>query len=292
MITQEILKKVRHIEIMTRSLVEDVFSGEYHSIFKGLGMEFSEVREYQQGDDIRFIDWNVTARMGHPYIKKYVEERELTVVFLVDASGSGLFGSVDRLKSEYAAEICAVLAFSAIKNNDCVGLVIVTDQVEKVVVPKKGRKHVLRVIRELLFFKPQHRGTSLCEGLEYLLHVLNRKSVVFVVSDFLDEGFEKPMKVLAQRHDLILMRISDPRELELPKVGLIRLEDAETGAVEVVDGYSRQVREDFKKLVSERRKQQEEFFASAGVDFIDLSVGSSYIEPLMSFFRMREKKLR
>ncbi len=292
MITQEILKKVRHIEIMTRSLVEDVFSGEYHSIFKGLGMEFSEVREYQQGDDIRFIDWNVTARMGHPYIKKYVEERELTVVFLVDASGSGLFGSVDRLKSEYAAEICAVLAFSAIKNNDCVGLVIVTDQVEKIVVPKKGRKHVLRVIRELLFFKPQHRGTSLCEGLEYLLHVLNRKSVVFVVSDFLDEGFEKPMKVLAQRHDLILMRISDPRELELPKVGLIRLEDAETGAVEVVDGYSRQVREDFRKLVSERRKLQEELFASAGVDFIDLSVGSSYIEPLMSFFRMREKKFR
>lgn len=292
MITQEILKKVRHIEIMTRSLVEDVFSGEYHSIFKGLGMEFSEVREYQHGDDIRFIDWNVTARMGHPYIKKYVEERELTVVFLVDASGSGLFGSVDRLKSEYAAEICAVLAFSAIKNNDCVGLVIVTDQVEKVVVPKKGRKHVLRVIRELLFFKPQHRGTSLCEGLEYLLHVLNRKSVVFVVSDFLDEGFEKPMKVLAQRHDLILMRISDPRELELPKVGLIRLEDTETGAVEVVDGYSRQVREDFRKLVSERRKQQEKLFASAGVDFIDLSVGSSYIEPLMSFFRMREKKFR
>jgi len=292
LITQEILKKVRHIEIMTRSLVEDVFSGEYHSIFKGLGMEFSEVREYQHGDDIRFIDWNVTARMGHPYIKKYVEERELTVVFLVDASGSGLFGSVDRLKSEYAAEICAVLAFSAIKNNDCVGLVIVTDQVEKVVVPKKGRKHVLRVIRELLFFKPQHRGTSLCEGLEYLLHVLNRKSVVFVVSDFLDEGFEKPMKVLAQRHDLILMRISDPRELELPKVGLIRLEDTETGAVEVVDGYSRQVREDFRKLVSERRKQQEKLFASAGVDFIDLSVGSSYIEPLMSFFRMREKKFR
>lgn len=292
MIPQEILKKVRQIEIVTRSLVEDVFSGEYHSVFKGLGMEFSEVREYQEGDDIRSIDWNVTARMGHPYIKKYVEERELTVVFLVDASGSGLFGSVDRLKSEYAAEICAVLAFSAIKNNDRVGLVIVTDQVEKIVVPKKGRKHVLRVIRELLFFRPQHRGTSLREGLEHLIHVLNRKSVIFVVSDFLDEGFEKPLKVLARRHDLILMRISDPRELELPKVGLIRLEDAETGAVEVVDGSSRQVRADFRKLVSERRRRQEELFAFAKVDFIDLSVGSSYIEPLMSFFRMREKKFR
>jgi len=292
LIPQEILKKVRHIEIMTRSLVEDVFSGEYHSIFKGLGMEFSEVREYQQGDDIRSIDWNVTARMGHPYIKKYVEERELTVVFLVDASASGLFGSVDRLKNEYAAEICAVLAFSAIKNSDRVGLVIVTDQVEKVVVPKKGRKHVLRVIRELLFFQPQHKGTSLREGLEYLLHVLNRKSVIFVVSDFLDEGFEKPLKVLAQRHDLIMMRISDPRELEFPKVGLILVEDAETGALEVVDGSSGQVREGFRKLVSERRMHQEELFATVGVDFIDLSVGSSYIEPLMSFFRMRAKKFR
>ena len=292
MVPREILKKVRRIEISTRGLVDEVFSGEYHSVFKGRGMTFSEVREYQPGDDIRSIDWNVTARMGHPYIKKYVEERELTVVFLVDASGSGLFGSVDRLKNEYAAEICAVLAFSAIKNNDRVGMVIVTDQVEKVVVPKKGRKHVLRVIRELLFFQPQHKGTSLREGLEHLLHVLNHKSVIFVVSDFLDEGFEKPLKVLAQRHDLILMRIGDPRELELPKVGLISFEDAETGAQEVVDGSSRQVREGFKKLVSERRKRQEELFAAAGVDFIDLSVGSSYIEPLIGFFRMREKKLR
>jgi len=255
-------------------------------------MEFSEVREYQQGDDIRSIDWNVTARMGHPYIKKYVEERELTVVFLVDGSGSGLFGSVDRLKIEYAAEICAVLAFSAIKNNDRVGLVIVTDQVEKVVVPKKGRKHVLRVIRELLFYRPRHKGTSLREGLEYLLHVLNRKSVVFVVSDFLDEDFEKPLKVLAQRHDLILMRIGDPRELKLPKVGLIRVEDAETGVVEVVDLSSRKVREGFRKLVAGRRKHQEELFTAAGVDYIDLTVGSSYIKPLMSFFRMREKKFR
>ena len=290
MIPKEILQKVQRIEIMTRSLVEDVFSGEYHSIFKGLGMEFSEVREYQQGDDIRFIDWNVTARMGHPYVKKFVEERELTVVFLVDASGSGAFGTVDRLKNEFAAEICAVLAFSAIKNNDRVGLVIVTDQVEKVVVPKKGRKHVLRVIRELLFHVPEHRGTSLSEGLEYLLHILNHKSVLFVVSDFLDTGYERPLRVAASRHDVIL--ITDPRELELPDVGLVRLTDPETGRTEAVDASSRQVRSGFKTLVAERRRRQEEFFFSAGLDFIDLQVGSSYIEPLMGFFRMRAKKFR
>ena len=292
MIPQEILKKVRHIEIITRSLVEDVFSGEYHSIFKGLGMEFSEVREYQPGDDVRSIDWNVTARMGQPYVKKFIEERELTVVFLVDASASGLFGSVDRLKNEFAAELCAVLAFSAIKNNDRVGLVILTDQVEKVVVPKKGRKHVLRVIRELLFFEPRHRGTSLREGLEYLIHVLNRQSVVFVVSDFLDRDYERPLKILAQRHDLILMRICDPRELELPPLGLVRMEDAETGRVEVVDVSSDRVRQEYQGLVEQRRASQESFFKSAGVDFIDLRVGSSYIEPLMGFFRMRERKFR
>jgi uncharacterized protein (DUF58 family) len=291
-IPQEILKKVRHIEIMTRHLVEDVFSGEYHSIFKGLGMEFSEVREYQDGDDIRFIDWNVTARMGHPYVKKFVEERELTVVFLVDASGSGLFGSVDRIKNEYAAEICAVLAFSAIKNSDRVGLVVATDQVEKVVVPKKGRKHVLRVIRELLFFEPRNRGTSLRAGLEYCLHVLNRKSVVFVVSDFLDEGYDRQLRILGRRHDVILMRITDPRELELPLVGLMRLEDAETGRVEVVDISSPRIGEGFRKLVEQRRSSQDEFFKAAGLDYIDLTVGSSYIEPLMAFFRMREKKFR
>ncbi len=292
MIPQEILKKVRHIEIMTKSLVEDVFSGEYHSIFKGLGMEFSEVREYQDGDDIRFIDWNVTARMGHPYVKKFVEERELTVVFLVDASGSGLFGSVDRIKNEYAAEICAVLAFSAIKNSDRVGLVVATDQVEKVVVPKKGRKHVLRVIRELLFFEPQHRGTSLRAGLEYCLHVLNRKSVVFVVSDFLDEGYDRQLRILGRRHDVILMRITDPRELELPLVGLMRLEDAETGRVEVVDISSPRISKEFRDLVEQRRSSQDEFFKSAGLDYIDLTVGNSYIEPLMAFFHMREKKFR
>jgi len=291
-IPQEILRKVHHIEIVTRSLVEDVFSGEYHSIFKGLGMEFSEVREYQQGDDIRSIDWNVTARMGHPYVKKYVEERELTVVFLVDASASGQFGSVDRLKNEFAAEICAVMAFSAIKNNDRVGLAFITDEVEKVLVPKKGRKHVLRVIREILFYRALKRGTSLRAGLEYLFRVLKRRSVIFVVSDFLDQGYEQALRILARRHDVILMRIGDPRETEIPPVGMIHLEDAETGEREIIDSSSVQVRAAFRNLVLERRSRQDALFKSAGVDCIDLTVGNSYIEPLMGFFRMRERKFR
>ncbi len=290
--TKEVLRKVRQIEIVTRNLVEDVFSGEYHSIFKGLGMEFSEVREYQFGDDVRAIDWNVSARMGHPFVKKFVEEREMTVVFLVDASASGQFGSVDRLKNEFAAEICAVLAFSAIKNNDRVGLIFVTDEVEKVIVPKKGRKHVLRVIREILFYRPRKKGTALSEGLEYLLRVLKHKSVVFVVSDFLDEDYGRALRILARRHDVILMRITDPRELEIPPVGMIRLQDAESGEVMVVDASSRSVRAGFKHLVRERRSRQDGAFKAAGADCVDLTVGSSYIHPLMNFFRMREKRFR
>ncbi len=292
MIPREVIRKVKQIEIVTRNIVEDVFSGEYHSIFKGLGMEFSEVREYQPGDDVRSIDWNVTARMGQPFIKKYVEERELTVVFLVDASASGMFGSADKLKNEFAAEICAVLAFSAIKNNDRVGLAVFTDEVEKVVVPKKGRKHVLRVIRELLFYRPRKRGTSIREGMEYLLRLLKRKTVVFVVSDFLDTGFEKPLRSLARRHDVVLMRVTDPRELELPTVGLIRLEDAETGRRQLIDTSSRAVRERFAALTSLRRREQDALFKATRVDCIDLRVGNSYIEPLMAFFRKREKKFR
>lgn len=292
MIAKEILDKVRHIEFVTRQVVDDVFSGEYHSIFKGLGMEFSEVREYQPGDDIRSIDWNVTARMGHPFVKKFHEERELTVIFLVDASGSGLFGSVDRTKSEFAAELCAVLAFSAIKNNDRVGLAIATDRVEKVVLPKKGRKHVLRVIRELLYFRPENRGTRLREGLEHLMRVLNRRSVVFVVSDFLDSGYERQLRLLGKRHDVILMRVTDPRELELPPVGLVNMRDPETGETQVVDLSSRRAREGFRSLVAARRNEQESFFKTSGIDYIDLTVGNSYIKPLMGFFRMRAKKIR
>ena len=292
MIPREVLGKVKNIEIMTRRMVDDVFSGEYHSIFKGLGMEFSEVREYQEGDDIRSIDWNVTARQGAPFIKKFVEERELTVMFMVDSSGSGHFGSVDRLKSEFAAEVCAVLAFSAIKNNDRVGLLITTDQVEKAVLPKKGRKHVMRVIREVLFHQPQNRGTDIAAGIEHLMNALNRKAVIFLISDFLDEGYEKALRTAARRHDIIAVRVVDPREQELPDAGLVRMEDPETGHVEVVDLSSRVVRENFAAAVKKRTEEQDKIFRSAGVDRIDLRVGESYIEPLMGFFRMRAKKIR
>lgn len=292
MIPKEILDKVHHIEIVTRQVVDDVFSGEYHSTFKGLGMEFSEVREYQPGDDIRAIDWNVTARMGHPFVKKFHEERELTVMLMVDASGSGMFGSVDRIKGEFAAELCAVLAFSAIRNNDRVGLAMVTDQVEKVVVPKKGRKHVLRVIRELLYFRPEHRGTCLREGIEHLIRVLNRRSVIFVVSDFMDNGYERALRLLSRRHDVVLVRITDPRELKLPPVGLVNLRDPETGKTMVADLASARVRDGFRELAARRRSEQESFFKSSGIDYIDLMTGSSYIEPLMGFFRMRARKFR
>ena len=292
MIPREVLGKVKNIEIMTRRMVDDVFSGEYHSIFKGLGMEFSEVREYQEGDDIRSIDWNVTARQGAPFIKKFVEERELTVMFMVDSSGSGHFGSVDRLKSEFAAEVCAVLAFSAIKNNDRVGLLITTDQVEKAVLPKKGRKHVMRVIREVLFHQPQNRGTDITAGIEHLMNALNRKAVIFLISDFLDEGYEKALRTAARRHDIIAVRVVDPREQELPDAGLVRMEDPESGRVEVVDLSSRAVRENFAAAVRKRTEEQDKIFRSAGVDRIDLKVGESYIDPLMGFFRMRAKKIR
>ena len=292
MIPREVLGKVKKIEIMTRRMVDDVFSGEYHSIFKGLGMEFSEVREYQEGDDIRSIDWNVTARQGAPFIKKFVEERELTVMFMVDSSGSGHFGSVDRLKSEFAAEVCAVLAFSAIKNNDRVGLLITTDQVEKAVLPKKGRKHVMRVIREVLFHEPENRGTDIAAGIEHLMNALNRKSVIFLISDFLDEGYEKALRTASRRHDIIAVRVVDPREQELPDAGLVRMEDPETGHVEVVDLSSCMVRERFAEAVQKRTEEQDKIFRSAGVDRIDLRVGESYIDPLMGFFRMRAKKIR
>lgn len=292
MIPKEILDKVHHIEIVTRQVVDDVFSGEYHSTFKGLGMEFSEVREYQPGDDIRAIDWNVTARMGHPFVKKFHEERELTVMLMVDASGSGMFGSVDRTKGEFAAELCAVLAFSAIRNNDRVGLAMVTDQVEKVVVPKKGRKHVLRVIRELLYFRPEHRGTCLREGLEHLFRVLSRRAVIFIVSDFMDSGYERALRLLSRRHDVVVVRITDPRELELPAVGLVNLRDPESGRTLVADLSSSEVREGFRRLAARRRGEQESFFKSSGIDYIDLMAGSSYIEPLMGFFRMRARKIR
>ncbi len=235
MIPKEILKKVKRIEIATRGVVNEIFSGEYHSVFKGRGMEFSEVREYQYGDDIRTIDWNVSARMDHLFVKVFEEERELTVMLLVDVSSSGNFGTASQMKGEIAAELCAVLAFSAIKNNDKVGLIIFSDKIEKFIPPRKGKQHVLRVIREILYFKPEDSQTNLNVALEFLIKVIRRRSIVFLVSDFMTEEYEKALQVTNKKHDVIAIDIIDPREVELPNIGFIELEDAETGETVLVD---------------------------------------------------------
>jgi uncharacterized protein (DUF58 family) len=291
-IPKEVLQKVRQIEIRTRSVVESVLSGEYQSVFKGRGMEFSEVRTYMAGDDIRSIDWNVTARMGGPYVKKYVEERELTVMLVVDASSSGSFGSIKQFKDEIAVELCALLAFSAIKNNDRVGLIIFTSEVEKYIPPKKGKNHVLRVIRELLYFKPGKKGTSIAEAMGYLNRVQRRKAVVFCVSDFIAKGFEAPMRVAAQRHDLIAITITDPRELTLPNVGLIDLEDPETGETMLVDTRKKAVRDAFNKEALKRKETLRTFFKSHGIDEIPVLTEADYVDPLVKFFKKREKMYR
>ncbi len=291
MIPKEILKKVKRIEIATRGLVNDVFSGEYHSVFKGRGMEFAEVREYQIGDDIRNIDWNVTARSGHPYVKVFDEERELTVMLLVDVSSSGNFGTTSQMKGEVAAELCAVLAFSAIKNNDKVGLMIFSDKIEKFIPPRKGKQHVLRVIREILYFKPEDSRTDLNVALEYLSRVIKRKSIVFLISDFLTENYEKSLQVVNKKHDIIAIDIIDPREVEMPSVGLLELEDAETGETVMVDTSNPAIRGSFYSQSKEERETREKFFKSIGVDNININTDRSYVEPITKFFRMRAKRL-
>jgi len=290
MIPQEIVKKIRVIEITTKRVVNDILAGEYESVFKGRGMEFDEVREYMPGDDIRTIDWNVTARTGKPYVKRYVEERELTVIFLVDLSASGGFGSIEKLKNELAAEFCALLAFSAVKNNDKVGLILFTDKVEKYIPPKKGTTHVLRVIRELLNFRVTSSDTDIAGALDYLGKVLTKRAVVFLVSDFEAEDYEKAMKMISKKHDLIAVTIVDPREVELPDVGLIELEDAETGEVVLVDTSSPAVRERYNKLGQERIKRLKGLFASMGIDQIEIKTGTDYVHSLMQFFRIRERR--
>jgi uncharacterized protein (DUF58 family) len=291
MIPKEILRKVQRIQITTRHMVTDVFAGEYESVFKGRGMEFDEVREYQPGDEIRTIDWNVTARMGHPYVKRFVEERELTVMLVVDASSSGKFGTVKQLKNELAAEICAVLAFAAIKNNDKVGLIIFTDRIEKFVPPKKGTTHVLRAIRELLYFQPQHRETNIAVALEYLRKVTTRRTVTFLVSDFMSAGYEKPLRIANKRHDIIAITITDPRELELPQIGFVELQDAETGEILLIDTTDANTRKAFNVLNTRQLRDREELFRSMEVDAIDVRTDRPYVEPIMHFFRMRERRL-
>ncbi|MFQ5906692.1 MAG: DUF58 domain-containing protein [bacterium] len=292
MIPKEVLRKIRRIEIRTNSLVNDVFCGQYQSVFKGRGMEFSEVREYLPGDDVRTIDWNVTARYGRPFVKKFVEERELTVMFVVDVSSSQDFGTKNRTKGELAAEICAVLAFSAIKNNDRVGLLIFTDQVELFVPPRKGSKHVLRVIRELLYYEPRGKGTNIRGALEYLRKAIHKRCVAFLVSDFLGGGYERALKVISKRHDVIGIWISDPRELTIPDAGLVELEDAETGEFFVLDTSSAEVRRSFALTQVAGRTEVDGIFRSAVLDRIDVATDKSYVEPLIRFFRMRARRFR
>ncbi len=291
MIAKEILRKVRQIEIRTNRLVDSVLGGEYHSAFRGLGMEFEEVREYQPGDEIRTIDWNVTARAGHPYVKRYREERELTVVTLVDVSPSERFGSGTQQKAELAAEFSAVISFSAIRNGDKVGTVLFTDRVEKYIPPKKGKKHVLRLIREILEFRPESRGTNIEAALRFLGKVLKRRATVFLISDFISADFEKPLAVVRGKHDVIAVRTSDPREAALPDVGLIALEDAETGEVVVVDSRSSRIRQLFQSGARSERSRQDELLRSLKIDELEISTGRPYIKELSRFFKMREKKM-
>jgi uncharacterized protein (DUF58 family) len=288
---KEILKKIRRIQIYTNRTVNDVLAGQYRSVFKGRGMEFAEVREYQDGDDVRFIDWNVTARMGRPFVKQFAEEREMTVMLMVDASGSGRFGSVEQTKNEIAAEIGALIAFSAIRNNDKVGLIIFTDRVEKFIAPKKGRSHVLRVIREILYYQPKGRGTDVAAAIEYLMRVTTRRSVAFLISDFIATGYGKKLRAANHRHDIIAMRIVDPRELELPPVGLIHLEDPETGKRVLVNTRSAKLRSRYAQLVKKRLADQTKAFRSMNVDHVEIRTDLSYVEPLVRFFRMRERRL-
>ena len=287
---REILKRVRQIEIRSRRTVNDVLAGEYHSVFKGRGMEFDEVREYEPGDEIRDIDWNVTARTGRPFVKRFVEEREQTVFFVVDVSASGEFGTDRRMKGEIAAEICAILAFSAIQNNDRVGLLSFSDRVEEMIPPKKGRKHVLRVVRELLFARPKGRGTNVPLALDTVNQLLKRRSIVFVVSDFLSGDLRRPLMITNRRHDLIAIRIADPREEVLPPVGIVELKDAETGESILVDTSNRLVRELFAQSNQRRQLGLEKAFHSLGVDHIDIRTSEPYLNPIVKFFRMRAKR--
>ncbi len=291
MIPKEILKKIRRIQIYTTRVVQDVFAGEYHSVFKGRGMEFEEVREYQVGDDVRTIDWNVTARTGHPYIKLFKEERELTVMILADISASGAFGTVGRLKAELIAELCAVLAFAATNNNDKIGLILFTDRIEKYIPPAKGITHVLRVIRELLYFRPEGKGTDISAAVEFLSRVTTRQTVSFLVSDFLAAGYERPISIAAKRHDLIAVAVSDPRERDLPAVGIMELEDPESGETISVDTRDRGVREAFARIARKEEAVYCDFFKTHGIDCIKVNTAEPYMGALLSFFKSRERRM-
>lgn len=292
MIPREVLEKVRRIEITTRSMVRETFAGHYSSIFKGRGMEFDEVREYQPGDDIRTIDWNVTARTGWLHVKKYVEERELTVLIIFDASGSFDFGTSLRLKRELAAEVGAVLAFSATRNNDKVGLLIFTDKIEAFIPPRKGTKHVLRIIREILHFKPSSRGTDISQALEYAMRVVKRHSVMFLISDFRDKDYEKALTVANRRHDVVAVTVGDPSEYDIPPVGLIEVEDGESDERVVLDLTTEKKARYFREINVELAAERKAVLSRARVDEISLGTERDYAEPLVRFFRERERRFK
>jgi uncharacterized protein (DUF58 family) len=293
MLPKEVLKHIRRIEIRTKRLVNEVFAGEYESVFKGHGVEFTEVREYVAGDDIRRIDWNVTARMGHPYVKKFREERELTLVFLVDASASEYFGTTARQKINLASEVTALLAFSALSNNDKVSLLLFTDGIEKFLPPKKGKRHILRIIRDLIYFKPKGRGTNIANALEHCNKFIRKHAIVFLISDFMDSGFEKAMKITAQKHDLIAIRILDPLEVSIPAFrGWVLIEEAETGRVSWIDMGDRRRCMAYGLQRVEQLRRQDEFLAMNRIDLIDLNTSQAYVDELVRFFSVRERRLR
>jgi uncharacterized protein (DUF58 family) len=288
----EVIRRIRRVEIRTRRLVNETLAGEYHSIFKGQGMEFSEVREYQPGDDVRTIDWNVTARMGSPFVKKFVEERELTVYILVDASASGLVGSFGRRKQELAAELGALLAFSALTNHDKVGLILFTDRVEKHIPPGKGKGHVLRIIREVLYFEPEGRGTDLTAALDFLGRVTTKRSVVFLLSDFYDAGWEKALSIVNRRHDVVALAVRDGLELDLPEAGLLTVRDLETGTEAVVDTASEAVRRTYAARMRALLERTRAAMKKARVDLLELRADEPYEKPLTRFFTTRAKRVR
>lgn len=289
-LTREILRKVRHVEIRTRRLVTDALAGQYHSVFKGRGMNFEEVREYVPGDEVRSIDWNVTARSGRPFVKKFTEERELTILLLVDVSGSNDFGSTTQSKRELAAEIGSVLAFSAIRNNDKVGVILFTDRIELYIPPRKGRSHVLRAIRDILFHEPKGRGTALGAALDFTVRIASRRAVMFLISDFQDAGYETPLRIAARRHDLVAVHVRDRREQALPSLGLLTVEDPETGDQCLLETNRRETRLKFSELAEARDNALRSTLRHAGVDALDLETGASYIAPLTRFFARRARR--
>ena len=290
MSTSSLLKKVRKIEIKTRGLSNHIFAGEYNTAFKGKGMAFSEVREYQSGDDVRSIDWNVTARYNSPYIKVFEEEREMTVMLLVDVSGSGNFGTKQQFKREIATELSAVLAFSAIKNNDKVGVIFFSDIIEEFIPPKKGKSHILRIIRQILSFKPQNKKTNISQAIEYFNNVMKKRCICFILSDYISSSFEKPLRIASKKHDVVALKVSDKREKTIPNIGIVPFKDSETEKVILLDTSSKLIRETFQKKQKEKQSEIEKLFPRCGVDLININTGEDYVKPLINFFKNRDRR--